>query len=231
LWYLYLPPYLPLVKSCVSRPLPAPAPGWEGGKSRQAVLSAAEISSLLRWKTERPKELDDFGPPWSSSDSGGLGGLTRVLERCIERKNSRSYAQPHMPPPVLPEPLFLNGSPTVWIQIWSPQKLFRWVRSYRVDLGQTWNGVKTRKSRRVMLILVSYVHVLRHLNKIFWNFRFFSKRLNLSRSNFADVLTNIVTTVWTRFYVIWTFRKFATTDLTRCSYSLHSCELIYWCSP
>ena len=31
-----------------------------------------------------------------SINSGGLGGLTRVLERCIERKNSRSYAQQHM---------------------------------------------------------------------------------------------------------------------------------------
>ena len=57
-----LPPYLPIVKSCASRPLPAPAPGWEGGKSRQEVLAAAGISSLFDRKTERPKELDDFHP-------------------------------------------------------------------------------------------------------------------------------------------------------------------------
>ena len=76
---------------------------------------------------------------------------------------------------VPPELLFLNGSPTVWIQIWSSQKSFRWVRSHQVDLGQTWNGVKTRKSRRVMLILVFYVHVLRHLKKDFLNFSFFFK--------------------------------------------------------
>ena len=28
---------------------------------------------------------------------------------------------------------------------------------------QTWNGVKTRKSRRVMLILVFYVHIAVHI--------------------------------------------------------------------
>ena len=54
--YLYLPPYLPLVKSCVSRPHSAPAQGWEGRKSRQRFLrqrwrlKLASTKKLDRWK-------------------------------------------------------------------------------------------------------------------------------------------------------------------------------------
>ena len=109
-----------------------------------------------------------FIDPW------GLAGLTRVLERCIERKNSRSYAQPHVPPCHRGR-YFSTTLLQFEFKSEHPKKLFRWVRSHQVDLGQTWNGVKTRKSRRVMLILVFYVHVLRHLKKDFLNFSFFFK--------------------------------------------------------
>ena len=37
------------------------------------------------------------------------------------------------------------------------------VRSPQIYLRQTWNGVKTRKSRRVILILVFYVHIAVHI--------------------------------------------------------------------
>ena len=58
--YLYLPPCLPLVKPCVSRPHSAPAQGWEGGKSRQIVLRQRwRLLSFFQCKnwTKEGKEL------------------------------------------------------------------------------------------------------------------------------------------------------------------------------
>ena len=53
--YLYLPPRLPVVKPCVSRPHSAPAQGWEGGKSRQRFLRQRwrlKLASTKSWETE-----------------------------------------------------------------------------------------------------------------------------------------------------------------------------------
>ena len=134
------------------------------------VYHACGLRCFVSWKIRRVSIHDKSrlnrlrGAGWTHKGVGTVYRAQKLAKLC-----STTYAT------VLPEPLFLNDSPTVWIQIWSSQKLFRWVRSPQVDLGQTWNGVKTRKSRRVMLILVFYVHVLRHLKKDFLNFSFFFK--------------------------------------------------------
>ena len=56
-------PPLPLVKSCVSRPLPAPAPGWEGGKSSHGSLAVAVVSSLFQSEMLETEEEDELSTP------------------------------------------------------------------------------------------------------------------------------------------------------------------------
>ena len=69
-------------------------------------------------------------------------------------------------------------------------------------------------AHREGFIIAPCVHVLRHLKK-----DFLIPLLNLSRSNPSDALTNIATIVWTRFYVILKFRKFANLRLIVINYN------------
>ena len=134
------------------------------------VYHVCRLRCFVSWKIRRVSIHDKscfYRPMGAGWTHKGLGTVYRAYK--LAKLCSTTYAT------VPPGSLFLNGSFKVWIQIWASQKLFRWVRSHQVDLGQTWNGVKTRKSRRVMLILVSYVHVLRHLKKDFLNFSIFFK--------------------------------------------------------